>query len=211
MRGKFITFEGPDGSGKTTQVRRLTAYLQDAGFTTAATREPGGTEVAEKIRGILLDPLNRQMTDRTEALLYAASRSQHVEELIQPALADGKIVICDRFTDSTIAYQGFGRKQDLEFLAQVNEIATRGLKPDLTLLLDISPEAGMGRIFASRGTKGDRLEQQSLDFHSRVRQGFRFLAEKDPGRIKLISGEKPADEVFREIKGYVDELLSIQD
>lgn len=209
MRGKFITFEGPDGSGKTTQVRRLTAYLQKSGFATVTTREPGGTEVAEKIRGILLDPQNQQITDRTEALLYAASRSQHVEELIEPALAEKKIVICDRFTDSTIAYQGFGREQDLSFLEQLNLMATRGLSPDLTFLLDVSPEIGIGRILGSRSAQGDRLEQQSLDFHSRVRQGFCILAEKNPHRIKLISGEQSADQVFREIKGYIKKLLDI--
>lgn len=207
MNGKFITFEGPDGAGKTTQVRRLAAYLQTLGYRVLTTREPGGTEVAEKIRGILLDPLNHKITHRTEALLYAASRAQHVEELIVPALTGGEIVVCDRYTDSTIAYQGYGRRQDLDFLIRVNEMATQGLSPDLTILLDLPPEIGMDRIRDLRHGAGDRLEQQSLTFHCQVRQGFLTLAEQHPRRIKVVSAEQEADEVFAQIKKFVDELL----
>ena len=210
MNGKFITFEGPDGAGKTTQVRRLAAYLQSRGYQVLTTREPGGTEIAEKIRAILLDPQNQKITHRTEALLYAASRAQHVEELIMPALAAGKIVICDRYTDSTIAYQGYGRHQDLDFLHQLNEMAAQGLQPDLTILLDLPPEIGMERIHDQRCGAADRLEQQSLVFHRQVREGFLSLAARYPHRIKVIPADQTADGVFDQMQRLVDELLPHQ-
>jgi dTMP kinase len=207
MTGKFISFEGPDGSGKSTQVRLLAEYLSRAGYDIVATREPGGTDTAEKIRKLLLDPLNKKITDRTEVLLYAASRAQHVEELIKPALAQGKFVICDRFIDSTIAYQGFGRNLNLDLLDMVNKVATGGLLPDLTVLLDISPEVGLNRIKDLRHCSKDRLEQETVDFHRRVRQGYLYLAEKYPQRIKIIRADESKDRIFQEVKVLLDHLL----
>jgi len=207
MKGKFITLEGPDGSGKSTQAALLTQYLADQGVAVISTREPGGTEIAEKIRTILLDPGNGVLNDRAEVFLYAASRAQHVEELIAPALNEGKMVICDRFVDSTLAYQGFGRGLDLTFLNKVNEMAAGGIMPDLTIVFDVTTEVAFSRIKNSRKSGGDRLEQESCSFHHRVRQGYLKLANKFPQRIKVVSGEKTVTEVFQDVKGYVDHLI----
>jgi len=207
MKGKFITFEGPDGAGKSTQVSRLATYLRSLDYQVLTTREPGGTQTAEKIRTILLDPQNQLLTHRAEAMLYAAARAQHVEELILPALADGSFVICDRFTDSTLAYQGYGRGQDLELLRRLNGMATQGLEPDLTVLLDLPAETGLQRIRDQRQGSGDRLEQQALSFHQQVRQGFLTLAAENPRRIKVVPADASADEIFREIRQHIEKLL----
>ncbi|MFA5880758.1 MAG: dTMP kinase [Eubacteriales bacterium] len=215
MKGIFITFEGPDGSGKTTQMEMLGERLESLGRDVVYTREPGGTGIGEDIRDILLDSSNTAMVHRTEALLYAAGRAQHVDELIKPALGQGKIVLCDRFIDSTIAYQGFGRGIDLGFLNELNNIAVAGLLPDLTLILDIDPALGIERINEKRvlksGRAKDRIEQEHINFHERVRKGFHHLAASDPKRCRIINGGKDTETVHRELFRIVNEVLLNED
>ncbi len=206
MRGYFISVEGGDGSGKSTQIKRIEAYLRAKGLEVVLTREPGGTPIAEKIRALILDPANGALTARAEMLLYAAARAQHVEEKILPALAEGKTVLCDRFVDSSIAYQGYGRGLG-KAVAEVNAIATGNKAPDLTIFLDISPAAGMARKRQQDGHALDRLEQESLAFHKRVYEGYLRLAAKNPTRIAKIDATKPVDTVFAEIQSYLDRLL----
>lgn len=206
MRGYFISVEGGDGSGKSTQINKIEAHLRAKGLEVVLTREPGGTPIAEKIRALILDPANSALTARAEMLLYAAARAQHVEEKILPALAEGKTVLCDRFVDSSIAYQGYGRGLG-EAVAAVNTIATGGKAPDLTIFLDISPIAGMARKQQQDGHALDRLEQESLAFHERVYEGYLRLAAENPSRIAKIDATKPADAVFAEIQSYLDRLL----
>ncbi len=211
MRGIFITFEGPDGAGKTTQMNMLGERLASLGYRVVFTREPGGTGISEEIRKILLDPSNAAMVDRTEAFLYAAARAQHVEELIRPALRAGKIVLCDRFIDSTIAYQGFGRGIDLGLLDDLNQMATAGVVPDVTLIIDLEPARGIHRISKKRalltGQKKDRIELEHLDFHTRVRKGFHHLAEANPRRCKIIDGSRDREIVQAEVWRAVKEVL----
>ncbi|KYH33811.1 dTMP kinase [Neomoorella mulderi] len=203
--GLFITLEGPDGSGKTTQMERLECFLSRRGFTVECTREPGGTPLAEAIRQLLLEPRYGPIDARAEILLYAAARAQHVAERIRPALAAGKIVLCDRFTDSSIAYQGYGRRLGIELVRQVNNLATGGLLPDLTLLIDVPVELGLARL---RG-KGpaDRLEGEDLDFHRRVRRGYLELRRLEPQRVRLIDGTGSPDAVWSQIEKVVEPWL----
>lgn len=211
MTGKFITFEGPDGAGKTTQMKMLGEKLTGAGIAVSYTREPGGTRISEEIRKLLLDPANTEMVSRTEALLYAAARAQHVEEFIRSEVAIGKVVLCDRFTDSTIAYQGYGRGIDLEFLEKLNKMATMGVEPDRTFILDIDPGKGINRIIEKRavatGEGKDRIELENLDFHTRVRDGFLELARRDKVRYKIIDATKTQDVIHNEIYRLVKEVL----
>lgn len=206
MKGCFISVEGGDGSGKSTQIQKIEAYLTARGQEVLLTREPGGTPVAEKIRGLILDPANQALTGRAEMLLYAASRAQHVEEKILPALAEGKTVLTDRFTDSSIAYQAFGRGLG-EMVAEVNRIATGGIEPDLTIFLKLSPCAGMARKNRQTGHIMDRLEQEQADFHERVYAGYLALAEKSSDRIKVIDADRDPEEVFAEIKRELDRIF----
>ena len=206
MKGYFISVEGGDGSGKSTQIRKIEAYLTARGQEVLLTREPGGTPVAEKIRELILDPANCALTGRAEMLLYAASRAQHVEEKILPALAEGKTVLTDRFTDSSIAYQGFGRGLG-DIVAEVNRIAADGKEPDLTIFLNISPAAGMARKNKQDGHTLDRLEQEKAAFHEAVYEGYLTLAKESGGRIAVIDAERTAEEVFAEIKEYLDRLF----
>ena len=203
--GKFITFEGIEGCGKTTQIKLLNEYLQGKGFKTILTREPGGTTIGDKIRQILLDPANKKMHPLTELLLYGASRAQHVEELIRPALSEGKIVLCDRYSDSTTAYQGAARRVDKKILASLDAIATNGLTPDITIVTDIEPMAGLSRV-AGRGAP-DRFEQETLAFHERVRQGYLTLAKGNPKRVKIVDGSKEIEEVHGEIIKVIEKFL----
>ncbi len=193
--GLFITFEGPDGAGKSTQIGRLTDYLVSMGMDTVLTREPGGTEIGEKIRELILDPQHQEMAHLTEALLYAASRAQHVAEKIRPALNAGKTVICDRFMDSSMAYQGYGRKLG-EKVRTINEIAVEGLVPDLTFLLLVDPDEGKKRI--SSGTL-DRLEMEEMSYHRDVYRGYLELAARYPERIFRIDGSRGIAEISAEI------------
>ena len=190
----FITLEGPEGSGKTSQLPALAAYLRDSGFDVVVTREPGGTAVGDQIREILMNLENISIVPRTEILLFLAARAQHVDELIRPALAEGKIVLCDRYGDSTLAYQGFGHKTDLGTLQTLLEFSTGGLKPDLTLLVDVPVEAGMARK-RENSAEWNRLDDYALAFHKRVRQGYFALAEAEPERWLIIDATEEKDDV----------------
>ncbi|MEG3974930.1 dTMP kinase [Microcoleus sp. herbarium8] len=209
MKGKFIVFEGGEGAGKTTQMQRLIHWLQASCFLKvglAATREPGGTELGKQLRHLLLKQDSGELvSEMAELLMYAADRAQHVETFLKPELSKGTIVLCDRFTDSTIAYQGYGRGLKLNLIKQLNEIATGGLQSDLTLWLDIDVEAGLARVRA-RGER-DRMEQADLNFHRLVQQGFGELAEEHKSRIVRINGDRSEDEVAQEIQAIVTRRL----
>ena len=206
MKGYFISVEGGDGSGKSTQIRKIETYLQEKGLDYILTREPGGTPVAEKIRELILDPANKALTGRAEMLLYAASRAQHVEEKILPALEEGKVVLSDRFTDSSIAYQAYGRGLG-DMVAEVNRIATGGKEPDLTIFLNITPAAGMARKNNQDGHELDRLELEKATFHETVYEGYLALARESGGRIADIDADRPAEDVFADIKDRLDRLF----
>ncbi|MCQ3932141.1 MAG: dTMP kinase [Chloroflexi bacterium] len=186
----FITFEGPEGSGKTTQIQLLAAALREQGYTVTQTREPGGTDIGDQIREVLHTLKNEKMHARTELLLYTASRAQLVAEIIRPRLAAGEIILSDRYVDSTLAYQGYGRGLDLNTLRLILDFATEGLKPDLTLYLDISPEAGLERrqIAAKQGAEWNRLDALALDFHQRVQVGYQTLIQLEPARWVVVDG-----------------------
>ena len=202
--GIFITFEGPDASGKTTQIGMLKQYLEEAEVDCILTREPGGTGIGDQIRSILLDRKNESILPVTETLLYAASRAQLVGEVILPALQRGCVVISDRFLDSSIAYQGFGRGLG-DIVRTVNEPAVNGIRPDLTFLLRTDPSAMRRRRVAS---EEDRMDAQEDAFHREVLRGYLALAEKEPERIRVIDGELPADEIAGEIRRCVEALLA---
>lgn len=194
--GTFITLEGPEGAGKTTQVKHLTALLTQRGIDHLVTRDPGGTPLGKKIRRILLTP-GLEVSPRAELLLYQADRAQHVEELILPALNAGKLVICDRYTDSTVAYQGFGRGIDFDLIENLNQIATGGLKPQFTFLFDLPSEEGLSR----RHPAGyDRMEREAMDFHHRVRQGYLTMAHKEPERFYIVDASRPLSAVQQDFQ-----------
>ena len=205
MKGIFITFEGPDGSGKTTQMRLLSEYCGRQGWECVLTREPGGTPISEQIRNVILDTKNLEMDGRCEALLYAASRAQHVEEKIRPALEAGKVVISDRFMDSSIAYQAYGRQLG-DDVRIINEFAIGGVQPDFTFFLDISPEAGLRRA-ASR-KNADRLDKEKLDFHQRVYEGYKSLQEIYKDRFVRIDASRSIEEIHNEIVEKLAEYLN---
>lgn len=195
----FITFEGPEGSGKSTQLQRLAAFLQSNNVDCITTKEPGGTPISDKIRAIVLDSASAGMDAWTEVLLYSASRRQHVVERIRPALARGTHVLCDRYTDATLAYQGYGRVIDLGRLEQLNAWATEGLLPDLTLLYDIDEETGLARAHrrnAAMDVDEGRFEAEDLRFHRRVREGYRALAVAEPRRFAVIDAHGSIEDVF---------------
>jgi len=211
MAGLFITFEGIEGCGKTTQIRLLEDFLKLRSHDVVLTREPGGTRIGDQIRKILLSVENKGMFPVAELFLYAAARNQHVEEVIQPALKDGRIVLCDRFADATTAYQGAARRIERDFLDQVHKIATSGLKPDLTILLDLPAEAGLKRAWDRNEKekitgKEDRFEQEACDFHERVRAGYLEIAREEPCRVKVINALEPVDSVHQRI---VQEVMKI--
>lgn len=199
MLGKFITFEGPEGAGKTTIIQMLHQSLQNIGYSTLVTREPGGIKIAEEIRKIILNPEHKEMDPRTEALLYAAARRQHLAEKVIPALDEGKVVLCDRFVDSSLAYQGFARGLGMKEVYQINEFAINGLMPHLTFYLDIDPEIGLKRINQNQGREINRLDLEKLEFHYQVREGYLDLLKRFPDRICLIDAHRPIDEVHQEI------------
>lgn len=211
MRGFFITLEGPEGSGKTTQAGRLVARLSQAGYEVVATHEPGGTSTGEAIRNILQhDAAGEPLFPETEALLFAASRAQLVRAVIQPALGRGACVVCDRFLDSTVAYQGYGRRLDLARIALLNEFATNGIVPDLTLLLDLDIRGGFARLaLRNRCLNGrtDRLEREKFEFHERTRQGYLELARRYPERIRIVNAEQTPDEIEEEIWRIAENAL----
>ncbi|OGF46571.1 MAG: dTMP kinase [Candidatus Firestonebacteria bacterium RIFOXYA2_FULL_40_8] len=202
----FITFEGPEGSGKTTQIQLLERYLKSRNIDVVKTREPGGSILAEKIRELLLDPENKKMAPSAELLLYLASRAQHVQDKIMPALKNGKAVICDRFSDSTMAYQGYARGISKDLIKNLDTFATCGLKPDLTLYIDIDVGLGLRRARKRSGSK-DRLELEKASFHNKVRKGYLALAKKEPRRIKVICGERTIEEISEQILFYTRKIL----
>lgn len=198
MAGLFITVEGPDGAGKSTLVEELNKKLQEVlTVPFIATREPGGSDIAEKIREVIIDLDNKEMDAKTEALLFAASRRQHIIETIQPAINRGEVVLCDRFVDSSIAYQGAGRELGVEEIATLNQFATENLVPDLTLYLDIEAQVGLNRIgHKNSNRKKDRLELEKVTFHNRVREAYLVLLEKNADRMQLIDASKSPKEVL---------------
>ena len=201
-RGILITLEGPDGSGKSTQIANIKKYFLRRGKTVVVSREPGGTNIGEKLREIVLDKDNGEMDEITEMMIYAAARAQHVAEKIRPALEKGKVIICDRFTDSSIAYQGYGRELGKQ-VAEVNFRATGGLEPDITFFMDVDPQIGRNRIEIG---ERDRLEQEQMDFHYRVYRGYCALCKANPQRIIRIDATKNVENVKMEIYHYLDQL-----
>ena len=195
--GKFITFEGCDGCGKSTQLKMLSAYLTAQNIPHVFTREPGGGKISEAIREILLSGKNMEMTDECEALLYAASRVQHLRDRVDPALQEGKLVICDRYVDSSLAYQGYARGLGKEFISKINAYALENYLPDVTVFIDLTPEAAFKRKHGA--DQNDRLELAGMDFHNRVYQGFKQLAEENPDRYVVIDGTQTPDEIFAEV------------
>ena len=195
-KGFLVSLEGPEGAGKTSVLEALIPILEDRGIEVLSTREPGGVLIGEKIREVILDPSHTEMDPKTELLLYIASRRQHLVEKVLPALAAGKLVIMDRFIDSSVAYQGFGRGLDKEAIDWLNEFATDGLKPDLTLYFDIEVEEGLARIAANSDREINRLDMEGLDLHRKVRQGYLSLLEKEAGRIVKIDASLPLDQVI---------------
>jgi dTMP kinase len=207
---RFITFEGGDGTGKTTQLKALESYFHAQGHACVSTREPGGTALGGMIRQVLLEVGKQPIASPTELFLYLADRAQHVQEVILPAIDEGKIVLCDRYTDSTLAYQGYGRGIDLKLLRQLNEIANRGVEPDLTLLLDCPVELGLSRTVRRQshagpaGGREDRFEREKVEFHEKVRAGFLAMARAEPARFRIIDASRPVEQVAREIQKIVN-------
>ncbi|MCM1131465.1 MAG: dTMP kinase [Roseburia sp.] len=195
MKGLFITFEGGECSGKTTIIQAVCKTLEEKGISYISTREPGGIDIAEQIRSIILDVNNTAMTEETEALLYAASRMQHLKERVLPAIKRGDIVICDRFLDSSIAYQGYARKLGIDAILKVNHFALKHL-PDLTLFIDVKPEVALKRL--SNRNKSDRLDLEKLEFHQNVYKGYEKVCQMYPDRIKRIDGNRPLDDIVEE-------------
>ena len=193
-KGMFITFEGADGCGKTTQMKLLAEYLEKKGIDVVLTREPGAKGLGEKVREILLN-YEGPVSDRCESFLFLADRAQNIDIIVNPAVEEGKIVLCDRHIDSTVAYQGYGRGLDIERINMLNNIATNGRKPDLTFVFDIDIETSMARV----GKEKDRMERAGKDFHNRVRQGYLELAKQEPQRIKVLDATKSIDEIHREV------------
>jgi dTMP kinase len=207
--GAFITFEGPDGSGKSTQIQWLAEYLTGLGQSVILTREPGGTAISEKIRDVLHDLRHRAMRPQTEILLYSAARAQLVAEVIRPALADGAVVLCDRYADSTLAYQGYGHGLDLDTLRRVTSFATGGLRPDLTLLFDLDPAEGLRRR-QKAGVEWNRLDDYDLAFHQRVREGYHALAQAEPDRWEVLDATQDRDRLQVEVRRVVAERLGLE-
>jgi dTMP kinase len=210
MAGLFITLEGIDSCGKTTQAQKLALYLRRMGFSVLLTREPGGDRIAEKIRRILLSKTNSEMTDLTELLLYEASRSQLTRRIIQPALKQSKIVVCDRYADSSLAYQGYGRGLNRTMVKDLNRIATSGLVPDLTILIDVPVKISLGRKDKEK-TKKDRLEKEKFEFHQKIREGFLTIARQNRKRIRVVDGREDIDKTWRKVKRVVESFLSRSD
>ena len=211
---RFITFEGGDGTGKSTQIQLLERYLVTQGKTCLTTREPGGTWVGQLVRQIVLEADSRSIGTRTELFLYLADRAQHVHEVIVPAMAQNKIVLSDRYGDSTVAYQGYGRGIDLKLLFKLNEVASGGLAPDITFLLDCPVELGLSRTVQrkSKAVKlqsNDRFESENLEFHKKVRQGFLELARAETARFHIVDASRSEQEVFAAIKEVIDRRLDL--
>jgi dTMP kinase len=208
----FITLEGIEGSGKTTQISRLVEFLEDRGIECVTTRQPGGTLIGKNIRSILLDPANSALEPLAELLLYMADRAQHINELIRPALQNGKTVVCDRYFDATLVYQGFARGLSIELIGQLHQLLFDDLKPDVTLLLDLSPQVGLKRAWqqlnnGQRSGDESRFEDEAVAFHEKVRAGYLELARLEPDRFRIIDAAKTQDQVFAVMKKVVSFLL----
>lgn len=207
----FITFEGGEGSGKTTQIRRLKRYLAQKGILCKVTREPGGCPIGEKVRKILLNPDHHHMAPMSELLLYEAARAQHVKEVVKPLLEKGVVVLCDRFSDATLAYQGYGRGIELQWIGNLNRLSSQDIKPDVTFLLDCPSDVGLKRAVRRNQVlqkeKEGRFEREKVRFHHRVRRGYLSIAKKEPDRIKVIDTLQGEDKVFERIRKIVDNLI----
>jgi dTMP kinase len=208
----FITLEGIEGSGKTTQIGRLVEFLENRGIECVTTRQPGGTRIGENIRSILLDPANSALAPMTELLLYMADRSQHIYELIGPCLQAGKTVICDRYFDATMVYQGFARGLNIELIQQLHQILFDDLKPDVTLLLDLAPQVGLQRAWqqlnnGQRSGLESRFEAETVAFHEKVRAGYLELARLEPGRFRIVDATQSQDQVFAAMRKIVSSIL----
>ncbi len=214
MKGLFITFEGPDGSGKTTQLHLLGKYLMEKGYDIVTTRDPGGTIISNQIREILLKPDNKDLKNQTEILLYAASRAQLVHEVIIPAISEGKIVLCDRYIDASIAYQAYGLCIEKEIVEVINNFASSDLKPIRTYLLNINPEIGRKRVLTRNKSEFnntlDRIEQKNIEYHQRVLDGFNKLAEDNSDRIIKVDGEQSIDSIFNKIKNDFEVFIQLK-
>lgn len=206
-KGTFITIEGTDGSGKSTQIKNIESYLREEGYDVVVTRDPGGTDISESIRQITLNPDNTKMARTTELLLYYAARAQLAAELINPAIAEGKIVICDRYIDSTYVYQGFGRGFSREIIDSLNDISLSGIYPDITFFLDISPEIAMKRRL--KASSLDRIENEKMDFHIKVYEGYKKLCEIFPDRIRRIDAAKEPAKVFEDMKKILSGFVGL--
>ncbi|MCG3420655.1 dTMP kinase [Oceanobacillus jordanicus] len=210
MDGIFITFEGGEGAGKTSLLHRISKHLRDQGYDVLATREPGGIEIAEQIRKVILDPANTEMEERTEALLYAASRRQHLIEKVLPALKAGKVVLCDRFIDSSLAYQGHARGLGIDEVFSINQFAIGDCMPDLTLFFDIEPNKGLARIAANKDRERNRLDLENLHFHEQVYDAYHILVKRFPRRIQAINADQPMEAVENEAMDRIVTLLKIK-
>ncbi|MCM3006887.1 dTMP kinase [Priestia koreensis] len=208
MRGKFITFEGPEGAGKTTIMEMVYNYYKQKEVQILSTREPGGIHIAEEIRKVILNPDHTTMDGRTEALLYAAARRQHLVEKVVPALENGTTVFCDRFIDSSLAYQGFARELGIEEVFQINQFAIGHTMPDLTIYFDLDPEVGLQRINETKGREINRLDLEKVDFHRKVREGYLLLVEKFPSRIMKINADQPIENVYKDVLKQLEALFS---
>ena len=197
VRGKFITFEGCDGCGKSTQLRLLSKYLTENSIPHIFTREPGGGKISEAIREILLNGKNMEMTDECEALLYAASRVQHLSDRVEPALSEGKLVICDRYVDSSLAYQAYARGLGLDFVSKINAFALKNYRPDVTIFIDLTPEDAFKRKHGA--DENDRLEKAGMEFHKRVYDGYKAVAAAEPDRVMCVDGMQTPDEIFADV------------
>ena len=209
LNGKFITFEGPEGAGKTTILELLMDYLQKSGIEAVFTREPGGINIAEKIREVILNKEHTVMDSRTEALLYAAARRQHLVEKVIPSLDNGKIVLCDRFIDSSLAYQGYARGLGIDEVLSINEFALNGIMPDLTLYFRIDPEIGLKRIENSSEREKNRLDLEDLTFHKKVQEGYEQVINRFQERIIVIEADQPIEDVLNEVKKALKNHIQI--
>jgi len=203
----FITLEGVEGSGKTTVAKEIIKILKNRGHGVLYTRKPGGNKIAEEIREVILDTSNTNMDSRTEALLYAAARRQHLVDVIEPALQEGKVVICDRFIDSSIAYQGYARGIGAELVEYINDFAIGGKRPDLTIFIDVKPEVGLARINKDKNREINRLDLEEIDFHQSVYNGYQEIAKKHPHRIQIVNGEQPVSGIITAINKIIESRL----
>lgn len=205
--GYFITFEGPEGAGKSTVIQKINNYLSEKDIDVIMTREPGGIEIAEKIRSVILDKNHMTMDGRTEALLYAAARRQHLVEKVIPALKNGQVVLCDRFIDSSLAYQGYARELGIDEVLSINQFAIDHYMPNLTLYLDIRPQIGLNRIYKNKEREVNRLDLETLDFHQKVYDGYKHIIKKFPDRIVTINAEQTENEVFNDVQAIINKIL----